>query len=41
MATRESPRMVEEERERAESHASSGGAQERVQRPWWRRVIGS
>jgi hypothetical protein len=40
MAARESPQMVEE-REKAEFQSSSGGAQESVQRPWWRRVFGS
>jgi hypothetical protein len=33
MAARESPRMVEEERERAESYSSCSGAHEVVQRP--------
>jgi hypothetical protein len=27
--------------EEAEPHAATGGAQEGVQRPWWRRVFGS
>ena len=40
MAARESPQMIEEERERAESHSSSGGAHEVVQRPWWRKMFG-
>jgi hypothetical protein len=33
LAARESPEMIEEERERAESHSSSGGAHEVEQRP--------
>jgi hypothetical protein len=33
--------MIEEEREMAESHFSSGGAHEVVQRLWWWRVFGS
>jgi hypothetical protein len=33
MSARESPQVIEEERERAESHSSSGGAHEVVQRP--------
>jgi len=35
-----SPEAVEEEPERAEPHSATGGAQEGVQRPWWRRVFG-
>jgi hypothetical protein len=31
---------VEEEPGRAEPHAATGGAQEGVQRPWWRRMFG-
>jgi hypothetical protein len=38
--TRESPQTVEEEPERAEPRPTTGGAQEGVQRPWWRRIIG-
>ncbi len=38
---RESPRTVEEESERAETHSATGEAQEGVQRPWWRRIFGS
>jgi hypothetical protein len=41
MAARGSPRMIEEERERAKSHSSSREAHEVVQRSWWRRVFGS
>jgi hypothetical protein len=37
---RESPETVEGERERAESRSDALGAQESVQRPWWRRVFG-
>ena len=37
---RESPETVEEEPERAEAHSATGGAQESVQRPWWRKLIG-
>jgi hypothetical protein len=33
MAARESPRMIEEESERTETHSSSGGAQECVRMP--------
>jgi excisionase family DNA binding protein len=36
---RESPQTVEEEPERAEPHPATGGAQEGVRRPWWRRVF--
>ena len=38
--TRESPETVEEEPERAEPHSATGGAEEGVRRPWWRRVFG-
>jgi len=31
---------VEEEPERAEPHSATGGAEEGVRRPWWRRVFG-
>ena len=37
---RESPQPVEEEPERAEG-PDAPGAQEGVQRPWWRRLLGS
>ena len=37
---RESPQTVEEERERAEPRPATGGAEEGVRRPWWRRVFG-
>ena len=37
---RESPQMVEEEPQRAEPHSATGGAQESIQRPWWRRFFG-
>jgi hypothetical protein len=36
----ESPETVEEEPERAGPRPATGGAQEPVQRPWWRRVFG-
>ena len=39
--SRESPQTVEEEPDRAESRSATGGAQEGVQRPWWRRIFGS
>src|SRR5829696_6043037 len=39
-AERESPETVEEEPQRAEDHSATVGAQEDVQRPWWRRVFG-
>jgi hypothetical protein len=32
---------VQEEPDRAESRSATGGAQEGVQRPWWRRIFGS
>jgi hypothetical protein len=38
---RESPQTVEEEPERAEPNSATGGAQEGVHRPWWRRWFGS
>jgi hypothetical protein len=38
---RESPETVEEEPERAETRPDAPGAQEGVQRPWWRRMFGS
>jgi excisionase family DNA binding protein len=37
---RESPQTAEEEPERTEPHPATGGAQEGVRRPWWRRVLG-
>src|SRR5215208_5579853 len=37
---RESPETVEEEPDRTETHPDAPGAQEGVQRPWWRRVFG-
>jgi hypothetical protein len=37
---RESPQTAAEEPERAEPRPATGGAQEGVQRPWWRRIIG-
>jgi hypothetical protein len=37
---RESPQTVEEEPERAEPQSATGGAQEGVRRPWWRRMLG-
>jgi hypothetical protein len=36
----EAPEAAEEEPERAEPRPATGGAQEGVQRPWWRRVLG-
>ena len=36
----EAAETVEEEPERAEPRPATGGAQEGVQRPWWRRVFG-
>jgi hypothetical protein len=38
---RESPQAAEKEPERVELRSSTGGTQEGVQRPWWRRVFGS
>jgi hypothetical protein len=37
---RESPQRVEEEPDKAESRSATGGAQEGVQSPWWRRWFG-
>jgi DNA-binding Lrp family transcriptional regulator len=37
----EAAETVEEEPERAEPHSATGGTQEGVQRPWWRRIFGS
>jgi hypothetical protein len=39
-AKRESPETVEDEPERTEPRPATGGAQEGVQRPWWRRMFG-
>ena len=36
----EAAEAVEEEPERAEARPTTGGAQERLQRPWWRRILG-
>jgi hypothetical protein len=36
---RESPQTVEEEPERAEPNSATGGAQESIQRPWWKRIF--
>ena len=35
-----SSERVEEEPERGEPHSATGGAEEGVRRPWWRRVFG-
>ena len=37
---RESPQTAQEEPERAEPRPATGGAQEGVRRPWWRRWFG-
>jgi excisionase family DNA binding protein len=37
---RESPQTAGEEPEKAGPHSASGGAEEGVRRPWWRRVFG-
>jgi len=37
---RESSQAGEEEPERAEPHSATGGTQESIQRPWWRRMFG-
>jgi uncharacterized coiled-coil protein SlyX len=37
---RESPQTIEEEPEKAEPRPDAGGAQEGVERPWWRRMFG-
>jgi hypothetical protein len=37
---RQFPETVEEGPERAEPHSATGGAEEGVRRPWWRRVFG-
>jgi hypothetical protein len=39
-ARRESSQTAEEERDRAEPRPATRGAQEGVQRPWWRRWLG-
>jgi hypothetical protein len=36
----EASETVEEEPERAEPYSATGGAEEGVRRPWWRRVFG-
>jgi hypothetical protein len=36
----EAPETVEEEPERAQPHSDRPVAQEGIQRPWWRRIIG-
>jgi flagellar motility protein MotE (MotC chaperone) len=38
--TPEASETVEEERERAEPHPATAGAQEGMRRPWWRRWFG-
>jgi hypothetical protein len=38
--TPEASETVEEEPERAEPYSATGGAEEGVRRPWWRRVFG-
>jgi hypothetical protein len=37
---RQFPETVEEQQGRGQPHSDAPGAQERVQRPWWRRVFG-
>jgi hypothetical protein len=37
---RESPQTAEEQQGRGQPHPATGGAQEGVRRPWWRRVFG-
>src|SRR5215213_9336895 len=37
----EAPETVEEAPEKAEPHSATGGAQEGMRRPWWRRVFRS
>src|SRR5215204_891499 len=37
---RETPETVDEQQGRGEPHPDAPGAQETVQRPWWRRVFG-
>jgi hypothetical protein len=36
----EASEAAEEQQGRGEPHSATGGAQEGVQRPWWRRVFG-
>jgi hypothetical protein len=36
---RQSPETAEEQQGRGEPHSATGGAQEGVRRPWWRRVF--
>ena len=38
--TPESPETVDEQQGRGEPHSATGGAQEGVHRPWWRRMLG-
>jgi hypothetical protein len=37
---RESPQTAEEQQDRGQPHSATGGAQEGLRRPWWRRVFG-
>ena len=37
--TPEVPETVEEQQGRGQPHPATGGAQEGVRRPWWRRII--
>jgi excisionase family DNA binding protein len=37
---RDSPQTVDEEPERGEPRPDASGAQEGVQKPWWRRILG-
>ena|SRR5215210_365823 len=37
--TPESPETVDEQQGRGEPHSATGGAQEGVHRPWWRRMF--
>jgi excisionase family DNA binding protein len=37
---RESPQTAEEQQGRGQPHPATGGAQEGVRRPWWKRVFG-
>ena len=36
----EAPETAQEQQERGEPHSATGGAEEGVRRPWWRRVFG-
>ena len=36
----ESTETAQEQQERGEPHSATGGAEEGVRRPWWRRVFG-